>query len=163
MTGSQTLIPNKGGRPVEFGPELRIQLLDLLMAGRSNGEACELVGISRDTLHRTIAKDTAFREAYQQAKVLSVDTLIDEADRLADMALKVESGAQAAGIKIALDHAWRKASRIAPQRWGERPAGVVREIAGDQEVVKRLAFLQALEACQEGESAGHPSFLAIEP
>ena len=90
-------------------------------------------------------------------------TLIDEADRLADMALKVESGAQAAGIKIALDHAWRKASRIAPQRWGERPAVVVREIAGDQEVVKRLPFLQALEACQEGESAGHPSFLAIEP
>jgi hypothetical protein len=164
MTGSQTLIPNKGGRPVEFGPELRIQLLDLLMAGRSNGEACELVGISRDTLHRTIAKDTAFREAYQQAKVLSVDTLIDEADRLADMALKVESGAQAAGIKIALDHAWRKASRIAPQRWGERPAVavVVNEISGDQEVAKRLAFLQALEACEEVESGSHPS-LVIEP
>jgi hypothetical protein len=75
------------------------------------------------------------------------------------MALKVESGAQAAGIKIALDHAWRKASRIAPQRWGERPvvAVVVNEISGNQEVAKRLAFLQALEACQEGESAGHPS------
>lgn len=142
---------NKGGRPVEFGATMKAQVLDLLMAGKSNGEACEAVGISRDTLHRTIAQDAEFREAYQHAKVLSVDTLIDEADRLAELALKAETGAQAAGIKIALDHTWRKAARIAPQRWGERPsvAVVVNEISSDAEMAKRLAFLEALGSANE--------------
>lgn len=152
MAGSHTVAINKGGRPVEFDDVQKTQILDLLMAGKSNGEACDAVGISRDTLHRTIAKDVVFRDAYQQAKVLSVDALIDEGDRLAALALQADSGARAAGIKIALDHLWRKASRIAPQRWGERPqvAVVVNEIGSETEMAKRIAFLQALEGVQDG-------------
>lgn len=148
MTQANITETHKRGRPVEFTATAREQLLDLLMSGKSNGEACDAVGISRDTLHRTISKDAEFRDLYQQAKALSVDALIDEGDRLAELALRAETGAQAAGIKIALDHTWRKASRLAPTRWGERPsvAVVVNEINDPGEVARRLAFLEALRS-----------------
>ena len=95
-----------------------------------------------------LSRDPEFRERYEIAKAAAVDALIDRAEEAAEQALNAESGARVAGIKVYIEHLWRKASRIAPQKWGERPsvAVVVNDVYDDQEMAKRLAFLNALQA-----------------
>jgi AcrR family transcriptional regulator len=150
MTGEDTSnghVVNLGGRPVRFDAEMKRTFLEALSSGLSNAEACTAAGIALPTLHWHVSKDPEFRELYESAKAASVDSLIDKAEAAAERALTAESGAQVAGIKILVDHLWKKASRISPQKWGERPTVValVNEISSDQELAKRLAFVQALQ------------------
>ena len=139
---------NQGGRPVIFNAEMKDRFLERLSSGLSNAEACAATGIARPTLHLHLSRDPEFRERYEIAKAAAVDALIDRAEEAAEQALNAESGARVAGIKVYIEHLWRKASRIAPQKWGERPsvAVVVNDVYDDQEMAKRLAFLNALQA-----------------
>lgn len=145
-TSNCELAINQGGRPVIFDDAMKTDFLEHLASGLSNGEACSKVGISRPALHWHLSRDQDFREAYEAAKAAAVDALIDRAEEAAEKAMNAESGAQVAGIKVFVDHCWRKASRIAPHRWGERPAVavVVNEVMSEQEMAKRVAFLEAL-------------------
>jgi len=150
MTGEDTSngqLVHLGGRPVRFDAGMRQAFLEALASGLSNAEACRTAGIALATLHWHIGRDPDFREQYETAKAASVDALVDRAEEAAERALTAETGAQVAGIKILVDHLWRKAGRIAPQKWGERPAVavMVNEVSSDQEVAKRLAFLEALQ------------------
>jgi hypothetical protein len=145
-TGTGELAINQGGRPVIFDSDMKERFLEHLCSGLSNAEACAATGIARPTLHLHLSRDADFRERYEMAKAAAVEALIDLAEEAAESAPRAETGAQVAGIKVYVDHLWRKASRIAPHRWGERPsvAVVVNDIYDDQELAKRLAFLEAL-------------------
>ena len=144
----ELMVIDKGGRPVIFNSDMKQAFLERLSSGLSNGEACREIGISRQALHLHLSRDQGFREQYEVAKTSAVDALIDRAEEAAEAAMTAETGAQVAGIKVFVDHCWRKASRIAPQRWGERPAVAVAAVVieDDQEAAKRLAFLEALNA-----------------
>jgi hypothetical protein len=146
QTGVLTTI-DRGGRPVVFDDVMKADFLEQLASGLSNGEACGKIGISRPALHWHLSRDHDFRERYEIAKAAAVDTLIDRAEEAAESAVNAETGAQVAGIKVYVDHLWRKAARIAPQKWGERPsvAVVVNDVMSEQEMAKRLAFLEALQ------------------
>jgi hypothetical protein len=151
MADGKDLI-DRGGRPVIFDEQMKADFLEQLASGLSNGEACGKVGISRPALHWHLSRDPEFREQYEIAKAAAVDALIDRAEEVAEAAVNAETGAQVAGAKVLVDHLWRKASRIAPHRWGERPsvAVVMPEAMDATEMAKRVAFLQALEGAIEG-------------
>jgi hypothetical protein len=151
MAGEHTsneLLVNLGGRPVIFDSDMKERFLEHLCSGLSNAEACAATGIARPTLHLHLSRDPEFRERYEMAKAAAVEALIDLAEEAAESAPRAETGAQVAGIKVYVDHLWRKAARIAPQKWGDRPSvavAVVNENMSDQELAKRLAFLEALQ------------------
>jgi hypothetical protein len=150
QTGGLTTI-DRGGRPVIFDEQMKADFLEQLASGLSNGEACGKIGISRPALHWHLSRDPEFREQYEIAKAAAVDALIDRAEEVAESAVNAETGAQVAGAKVLVDHLWRKASRIAPHRWGERPsvAVVVNDVMSEQEMAKRVAFLEALRGEEE--------------
>lgn len=139
---------DQGGRPIEFGPEQREHLLELLAGGVGNDRACREVGICRATLYRTLARDPAFGEAYDAAKRGAVDALVDEAEELAERALHAKTGVEVAGIALMIKFLWWKASRLALRRWGDRAeVHITASVSDDpQDMAKRVAFLEALRA-----------------
>lgn len=154
-------VVNVGGRPVVFDAAMKRTFLEALSSGLSNAEACAVAGLALPTLHWHVSRDAEFRERYESAKAASVDSLIDKAEAAAERALTAETGAQVAAVKVLVDHLWRKASRISPQKWGERPAVavMVNEISSDQEVAKRLAFLEALNSASARDEYTTPALL----
>jgi hypothetical protein len=142
---------NKVGRPTVMTPDVKDLILEYLEAGYSNPEACAMMHIDPSVLYMTCSRDPEFNERYEAAKRASVDARIHKADILAEQATMAESGAKVAGLKVAIDHEWRKASRIAPQKWGEKATVTVNSQVSDdpQELAKRLAFLQALQGGDE--------------
>jgi hypothetical protein len=143
----------KIGRPTVFTPDAKDLILEYIEAGHSNHEACRMVGVDASNLYLTISRDPEFRERYERAKAGAVDALADEGERVAAQALTAETGAQVAGIKVYADYKKWMASRLAPQRWGERSSvHVTGQISDDpQEMAKRVAFLQALQGGQDDE------------
>ena len=137
-------------------PDTKDLLIEALESGKSNPDACAEVDIEPATLYLALNRDPEFSERYEVAKRLSVDARIHEADLLAKRATMAESGAQVAGLKVAIDHEWRKASRIAPQKWGEKSSVHVTGTISDdpQEMAKRVAFLEALQDGQNDEGPG---------
>lgn len=137
----------KRGRPTVFTPDTKDLILEYIEAGRSNDDACRMVGVDPSNLYLTISRDAEFRERYERAKAGAVDALVAEGERAAERAPTAENGAQVAGLKVLADYKFRMASRLAPQRWGEKSVmhvtGTVSE--DPQELAKRLAFLQRIE------------------
>jgi hypothetical protein len=134
-------------------PDVKDLILEYIEAGYSNPEACGMMHIDPSVLYMTCSRDPDFNERYEAAKRASVDARIHKADVLATQATMAESGAKVAGLKVAIDHEWRKASRIAPQKWGEKSSvHVTGQVSDDpQELAKRLAFLQALQGGEDEE------------
>lgn len=139
--------PTKRGRPPAMSAEQRDDVLDLIASGMPNLEACTRLEIEPRTLYNTIARDQDFFQRYDQAKKAAVDALVDRARAEAQAAKRAENGAQVQGHKLAWDHEWREAQRLAPHRWGEK-AQV--ELSGNVstndplDIAKRLAFIEAL-------------------
>ena len=144
---TETNTPAKRGRPSVLTPEVQEELLDLIGSGVPNIEACARVEIDPATLYYNIRKNPEFYHSYDQAKKAAVDALVDRARAEAQAAKRAENGAQVQGHKLAWDHEWREAQRLAPQRWGEK-AQV--ELTGNVstndplDIAKRLAFIEAL-------------------
>ncbi len=147
-TLSALLLADRGGRPVEFGPEEKEHLLDLIAGGAGNDRACREVGICRATLYRTLSRDPAFSEAYDAAKRGAVDAIVDHCEELAERAEHAETGAEVAGIALAIKFGMWRAGRIAPRRWGDRAeVHITTQVSMDEtEIAKRVAFLEALQA-----------------
>jgi hypothetical protein len=143
----------KIGRPTVFTPDVKDLILEHIEAGLSNHEACRMVGHPHQNFYLTLSRDPEFRERYERAKAGAVDALADEGERVAAQALTAETGAQVAGIKVYADYKKWMASRLAPQRWGEKSSvHVTGQISDDpQEMAKRVAFLQALQGGQDDE------------
>lgn len=143
----------KIGRPTVFTPDTKDLILEYIEAGHSNHEACRMVGTQFQNFYLTLSRDPEFRERYERAKAAGVDALVDEGERATAQALTAENGAQVAGIKVYADYKKWMASRIAPQRWGEKSSvHVTGQISDDpQEMAKRVAFLQALQGGQDDE------------
>lgn len=143
----------KVGRPTVFTPDTKDLILEYIEAGRSNHEACRMVGLPHQNFYLTLSRDPEFRERYERAKAVAVDALVDEGEHASTQALTAESGAQVAGIKVYADYKKWMASRLAPQRWGEKSSVHVTGTISDdpQEMAKRVAFLEALQDGQNDE------------
>lgn len=143
----------KMGRPTVFTPDTKDLILEYIEAGMSNHEACRMVGTQPTNFYLTLSRDPDFRQRYETAKSAAVDALVDEGERATAQALTAETGAQVAGIKVFADYKFRMASRLAPQRWGEKSnVHVTGSISDDpQEMAKRVAFLEALQGGQDEE------------
>jgi hypothetical protein len=144
---------NKIGRPTVFTPDCKDLILEYIEAGYSNEDACSMVGLPHQNFYLTISRDQSFRERYEAAKAVAVEAVVDAADREASKVLTAENGTQVAAAKVFIDHKWKMASRLAPQRWGEKASvHVTGQISDDpQELAKRLAFLQALQGGEDEE------------
>ena len=123
-----------------------------------------MLGVQPSGLYLTLSRDPEFRERYERAKSAAVDALVDEGERATTQALTAESGAQVAGIKVYADYKFKMASRIAPQRWGEKSSvHVTGQISDDPaEMAKRVAFLEALGGSQEPDDETGPEVAAPE-
>lgn len=142
----------KVGRPPSMTADDKELLLEYIAGGMSNANACRMMHIEPATFYLTLGRDAEFLERYQAAKAAAVDVHVDEAEEAAQEARKAENGTQVAGAKVFIDHKWRVASRLAPQRWGDKAqVHVTGQIeASDQEMAKRIAFLEALNGSQDG-------------
>lgn len=148
----------KMGRPTVFTPDTKDLILEYIEAGRSNHEACRMVGVDASNLYLTISRDPEFRDRYERAKAGAVDALVAEGEQAAERAPTAENGAQVAGLKVLADYKFRMASRLAPQRWGEKSSvHVTGQISDDpQEMAKRVAFLEALGGSQGDDNEEGP-------
>ena len=146
---------NKVGRPTVFTPDTKDLILEYIEAGMPNHEACRMVGHPHQNFYLTVNRDPEFRERYERAKAGAVDAAVDAAEREAEKALTAENGTQVAAAKVFIDHKWKMASRLAPNRWGEKASITVNSQVSDdpQELAKRLAFLQALNGNGPGDDA----------
>ena len=141
--------PAKVGRPTVMSREKQDELLELIGAGTPNRAACAEVGIDPRTLYYTAQRDPEFFQRYDAAKKMAVDALVDNAREEAQAAKRATNGAQVQAHKLAWDHEWREAQRLAPQRWGEKAQVELtgRIESGDPaEISKRLAFIEMMSA-----------------
>lgn len=148
----------KVGRPTVFTPDTKDLILEYIEAGRSNHEACRMVGVDASNLYLTISRDAEFRDRYERAKAGAVDALVAEGELAAERAPTAETGAQVAGLKVLADYKFKMASRLAPQRWGEKSSVHVTGAISDdpQEMAKRVAFLEALGGSQGDDNEEGP-------
>jgi hypothetical protein len=143
------------GRPTVMTPDVKDLVLEALERGLPVRKACRSVGIDPEGFYLALSRDPDFNERYERAKAAAVDAIIHDADDEAEKTLSAENGTQVAAAKVFIDHKWRMASRIAPQKWGEKAnINVTTAISDDpQELAKRLAFLQALNGNGPGDDA----------
>jgi hypothetical protein len=145
--------PAKVGRPTVLPRDKQDELLELIACGTPNRAACAEIGIDPRTLYYMAQRDPEFFQRYDAAKKMAVDALVDNARDEAQAAKRATNGAQVQGHKLAWDHEWREAQRLAPQRWGEKAqvelTGRI-ESSDPAEISKRLAFIEMLGAAQLG-------------
>lgn len=148
----------KWGRPPALTADDKDLVLEAIAAGLPVRRACNEVGIETSTFYLALGREPEFMERYEAAKAAAVDAIVHDADDAAEKAMAAENGTQVAGAKVYIDHKWRMASRIAPQKWGEKASvHITGQIAADdQEMAKRAAFLEALEALQGGKDEEGP-------
>jgi hypothetical protein len=146
------------GRPPTLSADDKDLLLEAIAGGMSNTKACRSLGIESSTFYLTLGREPDFMERYQAAKAGAVDAVVDEAEEAAERAQTAETGAQVAGIKVFTDFKKWQAARLAPQRWGEKASvHITGQIAtDDQEMAKRVAFLEALGGSQGDEDETGP-------
>lgn len=143
---------NPRGRPPALSADDKDLLLEAISSGASNTKACRDLGIEPSTFYLTLNREPDFMERYQAAKAGAVDAVVDEAQEAARDARKARSGAEVAGIKVFVDTQKWIASRLAPQRWGEKATVTVNSQVSDDttEMAKRVAFLEALNGNRPG-------------
>lgn len=143
----------KWGRPPALTADDKDLVLEAIAAGIPVRRACREVGIETSTFYLTLGREPDFMERYEAAKAAAVDAIVHDAEDAAEKALVAENGTQVAGAKVYIDHKWRMASRIAPQKWGEKAqvqiSGAI--ATDDQEMAKRIAFLEALQGLEKDE------------
>ena len=139
------------GRPPTLSADDKDLLLEAIASGLSNQKACRSLGIEPSTFYLTLGREPDFMERYQAAKAGAVDAFVDEAEEAAQEARRAENGHQVAGAKVFADFKKWQAARLAPQRWGEKASvhvtGAI--VTDDQEMAKRVAFLEALQGGQD--------------
>lgn len=146
------------GRPPTLSPDDKDLLLEAISTGVSNSKACRSLGIEPSTFYLTLGREPEFMERYVAAKAGAVDAYVDEAEEAAEKAMTADTGAQVAGIKVFTDFKKWQVARLAPQRWGEKASvHITGQIAtDDQEMAKRIAFLEALQAQENEEGPEDP-------
>lgn len=147
---------NPVGRPRAMSADDKDLLLEAIAGGLPVRKACQSLHLDTSTFYLELGRSQDFSERYEAAKAAAVDALVHDGEDAAERALTAESGAQVAGIKVYADYKWRMASRIAPQKWGEKSSvHITGQISDDpQEMAKRVAFLEALQDGQNDEGPG---------
>jgi hypothetical protein len=143
------------GRPTVMTPDTKDLLLEAIESGMSNRAACATLGVEPQTLYLTLSRDPDFFDRYQAVKAVAVDAMVDEAEEAAQDARRAENGHQVAGAKVFADFKKWQAARLAPQRWGDKSTMTLTTQldSSDQEMAKRIAFLEALNGNGPGDDA----------
>ena len=136
-------------------PDVKDLLLEAIAIGLTTRRACQTLGVETQTFYLALGRDAEYRERYEAAKAACVDALVDDGEEAAEKALTADNGAQVAGIKVFSDYKKWMASRLAPQRWGEKASVHVtgQVIMDETEMAKRVAFLEMLNAKGPGSDA----------
>jgi hypothetical protein len=143
------------GRPATLSATDKDLLLEAIEGGLSNARACQSLHIEPSTFYLTLSREPEFMERYQAAKAVAVEAVVDEAEEAAHEARRAESGHQVAGAKVFADFKKWQAARLAPQRWGDKSTVqlTTQLDSSDQEMAKRIAFLEALNGNGPGDDA----------
>ena len=150
-----TMAAAKIGRPTVMTPDTKDLLLEAIEGGTPVRKACRSVGVEPESFYQAMTRDPEFAERYEAAKAAAVDALIHEGEDVLERHLTAENGTQVAASKNLADYKFRMASRIAPQKWGDKSTVqlTTQLDSSDQEMAKRIAFLEALNGNGPGDDA----------
>lgn len=148
------MVAGKRGRPPAISADAKDLVIEAIMSGMSVRKACQSVGVEVATWFLTLGREPELVERYNAARAAGVDALVEDAEEAAEDARRAENGHQVAGAKVYIDHKRWMASRIAPQRWGEKSmVHVSGQISTDEtDMAKRIAFLQAINGNGPGDA-----------
>ena len=120
---------------VENRQEVCEKILDLLSRGMSLSEICKLDGVpERKYVHAWMEKDNEFAKAFERAKMIGCDALMESADKVLkklkrkifkskrpgeEGMLRIDPGLVQLG-KVEIDHIRKKAAQINPAKYGEK-------------------------------------------
>lgn len=106
--------------PVRF--TLAARICDQLAAGASLRSICAAPGMPRrETVARWAIDDPEFRERYEEAIRLKIDGWVDDMADLADSSIGLDA-AGVNGVRLAIETRKWIASKMLPQRFGDRAA-----------------------------------------
>ena len=137
---------NKVGRPTVFTPDTKDLLLEYIAAGYPVRKACNMLNLDAPGFYLALGKDPDFNERYEAAKAAAVDALVHDGEEAVERGELAEVGHKVQALKNLADYKFRMASRIAPQKWGDKSTMTLTTQldSSDQEMAKRIAFLEAL-------------------
>lgn len=139
-----------GGRPSEFSDDAEDAILEVISRGGTVEEAALAANVSRQTVHRWIQDDEAFRDKYARAREEQGDWF---ADKIAGYAL--DEGREPADITARVNALKWLAAKRKPKVYGERVTqehvgkddGPIRaEVASDKELARWIALKLATGA-----------------
>lgn len=146
---AKAVAPKKMGRPPIVGASKKGDFIRVIRAGMSMVQACRAIGVSRTAVYEAMDADPEFASKYEQARVKSVDGLVDKALEMAeDCTVSGRTMPEIAGRKVYIGQLNWMAARIAPNRWGERSSvNVELQLESNEATIaKRMAFLQRVTA-----------------
>jgi len=146
---------NQRGRPPALSADDKDLILEAIASGLSNAKACKSVGVEPSTFYLTLNREPELLERYYAAKASGADAIVDEAQEAASDARKSQNGTEVAGAKLFVDTQKWVAARLAPNRWGDKATVQLTATldSSDQEMAKRIAFLEALNGNGPGDDA----------
>src|SRR5262245_64886644 len=114
-TAPEATPKNAGGRPSSYSPEIAEAICNHITDGRSLRSFCQGVGApNKTTVLRWLKEHEGFREAYQVARTLQADMLVDELLDIADQAQDPNRG------RLRIDARKWIAARLAPKKYGDK-------------------------------------------
>jgi len=145
----------KMGRPTVFTPDTKDLLLEYLAGGYPVRKACRMLGVDPQGFYLALGRDPEFSERYEAAKAAAVDALVHDGEEAVERGELAEVGHKVQALKNLADYKFRMASRIAPQKWGDKSTVqlTTQLDSSDQEMAKRIAFLEALNGNGPGVDA----------
>jgi len=145
----------KVGRPTAFTPDTKDLLLEYIASGYPVRKACGMLNIDAPGFYLALSKDPEFNERYEAAKAAAVDALVHDGEEAVERGELAEVGHKVQALKNLADYKFRMASRIAPQKWGDKSTVqlTTQLDSSDQEMAKRIAFLEALNGNGPGDDA----------
>jgi hypothetical protein len=145
----------KIGRPTVMTPDTKDLLLEYIAAGYPVRKACRMMGIDPPGFYLALSKDAEFNDRYEAAKAAAVDALVHDGEEAVERGELAEVGHKVQALKNLADYKFRMASRIAPQKWGDKSTVqlTTQLESSDQEMAKRIAFLEALNGNGPGDDA----------
>lgn len=119
------------GRPIVHGPEVEIMICELLADGKHLTEISKMPGMpSVGTILGWAAGDRpGFGEAYARAREALATRLVAEALALVDQPVK--DGAEASALRTRADMRKWLASKLFPQRYGDKVEQTVQQLGAD--------------------------------
>jgi hypothetical protein len=107
-------------RKLTYSPRVGENICALIAEGSTLEAACEVVGLPRRTVRSWIERHPDFEAAYERARRLRADHLVDEIIAISDSVRGSDSAAAVQAARLATDNRRWLASKLLPDRFGDR-------------------------------------------